>query len=491
MSKIKRTIILLFCLCLCSTACTIPIPDLTGATPPETSTDIEQDVINSDLKLSFSYKYADTTEVTNQLNYIEVIDEDHNALKESLKTWFENELNYEETINLMDEEAQLSDQYYYLYSKIDIIRMDNKVLSLFESCETFTGGVHPNIIYNTVNFDITNGVILTLNDVINDMDSFKQVASEYILDIIENTDYFIFEGAKDIIKEFSEDTFEWNLSQYGLDIHYVTYALSDYASGPLHITLPYNEFKDYMNPEYFELSGDCVCSKYDYYDSSNNRILLPTKDGVIALNTEMDYADEYNWTYTISVGNDSETITNAARFTSLNFIRQNDIWYALVVIDTASADYQSILYRLTSDGIVETDRIDAQFTEGNISVNNYTLYTTIYILGTYFMEKEYYINDNGQFATEDELYTITATDYVSELVTKTELPVIIDGNEEILPAGSTVCMYQTDGESKVYLYIMDTAEIAELELSKSENTYSYVINGISEYDCFESLPYAG
>lgn len=504
MSKIKFILLFLtvsFCLSACNndTVTKQPSPDEYGNIESIiNNTDIVDTIVGTDLQLSISRCYADT-EYPTAFDYIEVVDNDHDKLKAALSDWQENNRNIDEDIEMLDsfiEELEKDSLNLEIDSTFEIARMDNTVLSLFDERYVNGGGAHPNTYFTCVNFDVNTGEILSIKDIVKDYDEFKEAASTYIIDLLDNSVLAegLFEDSRDFIKEFDEEKLDWTISQYGINLYFEAYALGSYAMGPIYISLPYNEFDDYMKPEYFEINGDCVCSVFNssplnYYFDQNT--LLPTDDGVLEVKINSYYSDYSDEIYEVSCGLDSTTL-QCAYVCSEKLMFIDDIWYLAVTVDEASGDYVTTLYRLEEDKVTVSDTIGAYYTHGTASASKVTMASNIYLMGTYSMKKDYSIED-GKFIPENDLYTLVSTDYVSELTTTRELPVSINGEDVLLPVGSKVRMDQTDAESVVYLYVIDTGEIAELQIEKQDTEYFYeiLIDGISETEYFEMLPYAG
>lgn len=477
---LKKLFIIL--LCLTFTACSSGVKKNDG-TPPDTEL---IPVAGTIPELTITCNTTDTESVYTSQDHIQVSNDSYIELNTALENWQSEYLDYSETIQWLEETAQESYTNLYLRSELKPARVDNMVLSLFESCNINSGGAHPNTVYNSVTFDVSSGDILQLEDIVYDYEDFKESASEYIIEYLENSIYAdgMWEDYTDIVSEFDEEVFNWTLSAYGINFYYEAYTLGSYAMGPVHIYLPFSEFEDCMKPEYFNISSNCIVSGFDVLFQQN--IYLPYNDDIIEFESET--ISEYE--HRISCGNDSEIIS-CSYYLSDNYFFYNNSWYAAITIDTASADYKTLIYKLDNNSLELTDDIDAYFIEGIISFNSTSLASHVNILGTYNMTKNYYIDESGQLHTDDELYTIVLDNFVKELKNTVELPVTIEGQETTLPVGSSLYVYQTDGESVVYLYVSDLDAVAELKVEKSEDGYSYTVNGISEYDCFETLPYSG
>ncbi|MCD7792335.1 MAG: hypothetical protein LUG92_02895, partial [Oscillospiraceae bacterium] len=74
-----------------------------------------------------------------------------------------------------------------------------------------------------------------------------------------------------------------------------------------------------------------------------------------------------------------------------------------------------------------------------------------------------------------------------------DLPVTIDGAAATLAAGSRIRITGTDNIGTVYFRDVDTGTEGSIafERGTGDNSYLLYIDGVSEYDCFESLPYVG
>ena len=93
-------------------------------------------------------------------------------------------------------------------------------------------------------------------------------------------------------------------------------------------------------------------------------------------------------------------------------------------------------------------------------------------------------------AAKTEYYDLSAS--LRRLISKLPLEVGIlpDGTREELPAGTMLRMLRTDGETYMDLELEDGRE-CRLVLERNPDTWEWLINGISEWDCFEDLLYAG
>ena len=65
-----------------------------------------------------------------------------------------------------------------------------------------------------------------------------------------------------------------------------------------------------------------------------------------------------------------------------------------------------------------------------------------------------------------------------------------EGTEEILPKGTKFRPRMTDGSSVIVMELED-GRYCDIRVEKRPDDYIFYVNGVSEYDLFENLPYAG
>lgn len=129
--------------------------------------------------------------------------------------------------------------------------------------------------------------------------------------------------------------------------------------------------------------------------------------------------------------------------------------------------------------------------------DSFLLYERIFVLGTYTGYKTYSVGDDGMPVTDSNLYEIVnrLTDREVGLTTKKNLNVQLhmSGSDEtvetIIRKGTVLYPKRTDGENVMEMETED-GRICDLSIEKTE-IGNFTIGGVSENDCFESLPYAG
>lgn len=138
--------------------------------------------------------------------------------------------------------------------------------------------------------------------------------------------------------------------------------------------------------------------------------------------------------------------------------------------------------------------IDGTVTD--VSGSGVTVSCWVNVFGTWPCVRYYAVTDDFSFKPSGDFYIDTT--YIDPLITKSELPVEIwKGGDYVrvtIEEGTSIIPYSTDGETYMNFRIKDyfkPEEYAEGRICFTIEDYIYFIGGVSEYDCFEEVPYAG
>ncbi len=161
--------------------------------------------------------------------------------------------------------------------------------------------------------------------------------------------------------------------------------------------------------------------------------------------------------------------------------------------DAMSADYVVEVYEVSSDVPTYCS------TATNVRVISYdpnekTFGTevTVNVLGTYWVGMVHELKDNGEFAVKGNIYTMD-TSYNVERHTLTvtkELPVWMEGGNTTLQPGTKIIIDGASTWNEMFFKVAETGEGGYI-------TYEFdaegrvTINGVSEAEYFEVLPYTG
>ncbi|MCD8078118.1 MAG: RsiV family protein [Lachnospiraceae bacterium] len=430
---------------------------------------------------------------------IQVQGEDCDRLCEAVNLWNEEQTaSFWESCEELAEEAAASigevetdpDSYYYDSSReIEVTRADKSVLSLTILYYSYVGGIHGDSGYTTVNFSTESGEILTLNDILEDADGFQEAAQTYIVEKLseEHADE-LFEGYEETVAAMWEAEPIWYLDAEGITFVFNPYEIGPYAMGTVCVTCPYDEVSGYMKEEYAGLQGTGA-AKF----SENTEI--KTELGTVSVKMEVD--EDYGMS-PVSVCLDEESVS-AGEFGSFGeaYLLQLADGRSFVLFDAdyMSDDYVTFLYEITDGTVILRSSLESVSLErGTVSAGGMTLVMRLGVLGNYDSLMEYEIGEDGALEQAEEVFEILQDGYAWHILTLVkDLPVTINGESAVLPEGSRIRITGTDNAGTAYFTEEDTGENGSIsyEYGDEENVWELYIDGVSEYDYFEFLPYAG
>ncbi|MGE5494477.1 MAG: hypothetical protein ACM3S4_04125 [Burkholderiales bacterium] len=151
-------------------------------------------------------------------------------------------------------------------------------------------------------------------------------------------------------------------------------------------------------------------------------------------------------------------------------------------------DYSTVLCSFDGLKPVVSDSVNGKAIE--VSYTSITVDGYVDALGTWFFTCLYDITDDFKFeAATDMMIDMTDRD---PLVTKASIPVeILEGGEYFpgtIDPGTKIYPAATDGASFVFFRLDDGTEG---KIIFTRDGYESFIGGVSENDCFESVPYVG
>ena len=180
------------------------------------------------------------------LKMLQKIDTPQLSLNEII-TWAEN--NYTPSENWVP---------YFYQVRYNPVRLDEKVLSFYGNEVSYTGGIHPNRLSVSANYDMSNGELLTLGDILID-ENAAYVLSQSIIDMmVENRDTFqLYDGfAATVTERFTgkavwAEQSDWYLSTKGLCVFFSPYDIAPYAVGSIVLEIPYQKLNGILKDEFF------------------------------------------------------------------------------------------------------------------------------------------------------------------------------------------------------------------------------------------------
>lgn len=486
--------------------------------------------LNVELSAKYEGEWDDKgTIITADSATIHILDDGYEELKTALNKY--NDMNWQEVYGVYTDNREYAkdetfpeDMDLYISREIEVTRADEKVLSFVNAETSFMGGAHGSYYENAEVFDVASGEVLDLADVVTDYDKVYEIVVD-CLDENYEKDLF-FEGYEEWVEEMfyepggaMSSPIEWNLDMNGMKIRFNPYMIGPWASGLFEVEIPYKGNEELFVEEYLPIPAGGSIRKIE----PEERVEIDTdRDGELEVifftvsETDESYHTplELTWHDEPEMDGDSRVVKRkyygsfedaylvevpdelsegeAFWYLYVEYLHEND-FRKLHVIDL---NQNEISKRQVFDEIGET----ATAVYGHVIADSgqFALYSRTDTLGTYTGYKMYSVGADGMPETEDEMYNLVAfgADWKTVLTSKRELTVLMheDGREEKtevkLPKGTDFWPRKTDGETVMEMELEDGRR-CDLLLEKKEGDYQFYIDGVSEYDCFEDLPYAG
>ena len=136
------------------------------------------------------------------------------------------------------------------------MRIDSCVLSFFGSYVSYSGGIHPETVFSPVTYDLSNGQVLSLPDILTENATADRLAELVIEELAphKNTLYLTEDFADTVRDRFrtslQQDT-GWYFSQNGLCFYFAPYEIAPYTTGGVKVQIPYESLPGIINDSYF------------------------------------------------------------------------------------------------------------------------------------------------------------------------------------------------------------------------------------------------
>ena len=373
--------------------------------------------------------------------------------------------------------------------------------------------MHGSYYENGEAFDTETGEMLELTEVVTDLDSVYK----YVKDSLKKNyeEELFFDGYEEWLEEMFYDPegemsspLEWILTTEGLEFRFSPYVLGPWASGKFEVTLPYADNEDLFTEVYWydvenpickveqgevilaDMDGNGTKDKTSYFveydeDTYCSTVTVRREDGTDAV-IEIKH-DEIYGMFSDAYLMHAE---DGTPYLYLEFMMDND-WRKMEIIRLADTE------EMQGPSFIEGTGI-AVYGHFISDPKQFTLYDRLDILGTYMVYKNYSVGKDGIPVATEELYTIANLyfewDYA--LTAKRDIPVLMhiedsDEKEEVtLPKGTKFRPRITDGTSMVEMELEDGRR-CDILVERNQEEFAYYINGVSEYDYFGDVPYAG
>lgn len=131
-----------------------------------------------------------------------------------------------------------------------VARADSQVISLYLEYSEFTGDSHPSILTDSRTYSSATGQPLQLTDLLAESYALTGLASPVNALLAERAQELYDDYEALVGKAFSDGTVQWYLSDQGLCFHFSPYVIAPYASGPICVTVPYDQLSQVLHPDY-------------------------------------------------------------------------------------------------------------------------------------------------------------------------------------------------------------------------------------------------
>ncbi len=154
------------------------------------------------------------------------------------------------------------------------------------------------------------------------------------------------------------------------------------------------------------------------------------------------------------------------------------------------------VYEVTDGNVRACDKLEGASFEGGYSgtsdkfylgTDTLSLYMHLDVLGTYLGSMKYQLTEEGKLVQTEEVF---AVDTAFELKVVKDLPVTLAGAETTIPVSSVLKITGTDNAGTAY-FRLDTGETGTISYVRDDEQWQLLIDGVSENEYFEMVPYAG
>ena len=461
----------------------------------------------------------------NQLIYASIPGNDAAAQKindwseaEAESVWKAGEEMASEAADYIKESAEYATDYQndytdsYCYNRFvtySIMRADAQVISLESLDSSYLGGAHGNYYYEGTTFDTMTGEELKIQDIVTDMPSFRLQATKDIDKYLqENYSDGLFEDYQDTVEQIweGEDGFNWYLNKSGIMVIFNPYAVGPYAMGSVTVPLPYSAYASYLNQDYTTpettSAGNGELAEETVTKIRTSRLEGGAQVNYGDLNVYMDQKNEFGGgTLTIELNEQKEQTEYFDRLCDSQILYLEDgRVFVLLVADHASDDYELFLYEVTDRKLKMTDQQDNLFLgDGSVSAGGrkngmLMLQKNVNVFGSYQCSMTYSIGDDGKLVPDEEFFQVDIDNYPYSVLTVTrELPVSVNGGQTTLQTGTQIRITGTNDAGIALFETTDGKVSGEIHYTEPEgdSEFYHKINGITEDQYFESIPYAG
>lgn len=239
------------------------------------------------------------------------------------------------------------------------MRIDQSVLSLYCEYITYSGTSHPEYITSSVTYDLVNGAVLKLTDILS-AETSSDALCELVINAlqIESASEHLYEGFEDTVKDRFHKPLEydtaWDFDKNGLRIYFSAYEIAPYSSGVVVAQIPYSDLVGIIKDDYFPAESDassgCVfVQSFDEASIDNftqiSEVVLKTNGDKVLLYTDRSVSNVA--VYSRSWNADGTSYVNTYQVFAANSLTPGDA----IMIEADFGDSQrTLLISYSSNG---------------------------------------------------------------------------------------------------------------------------------------------
>lgn len=450
--------------------------------------------------------------------------DDYPTLEKILKL-INAEAEIETDINETAAEAQTQydqmeeDSYFGGYtdeSKLNIERLDSKVISVRENYYSYWGGAHGIFGDSGFTYDLTTGEKVGIYDVVKDEETLLEVLTEKIQELYPDVWEYDLGGDNDgILTAIDDEEFiNWTMQTDGITIYFNPYAIAAYAAGEQVVPIKFDDAPDLFTGDYWNSEVEDWAK-----DGSELKADIDGDGDIESISVweryfyEEDYSYSYVDGFQINVDDQTYEFDGSSFDTEYTFVKKGSNYY-LYIFTQQESDYNYIyMYDLTGGEPKALGEMQGSLATApgvnyyEYDENSYSEYSGVIttldrfyinvrtnIAGTRSGRYEAKVGADGKIeASGDQLiYYNSGPDYpdLTAKKDKTYDTVDEDGNvtgTKDVRSGDTIIYYRTDSEG---FADMKTSDGTIIRLNIDDSEWPYTIDGEDIQSLFDGIVFA-
>ncbi|MBP5294300.1 MAG: hypothetical protein J6Y95_01120, partial [Lachnospiraceae bacterium] len=384
-------------------------------------------------------------------------------------------------------------------------RADEKIFSVLLESTSYHGGAHPGTLYSELNMDPGTGKTLGLSDVVQNQGSFIDKAVSLLTEQNKENGNPFWDKYEDTFRGLLQKKLgdnktagiAWVMLPDHLRLIVDEYVLAAYAYGPVYVDIPFYE-------------NETLFLKKDYYAAVNGSFKSFASNGKGGFNVSLfyeepfgdylvsvlDYPGEYYGDYEIWCGERVVKKSRGLGLTHAWLLTRGDQQFAIIQCSYENAYEETHVYRVGREKLEEVDTYYGAVIPVVNDPDHLLWEVRGDMLGSWTGYAKLTVTDAGQLKY-DKTYLLNNKDDGFEeiakrtLTTKREVKAfsVEDPKKEIrIPKGTELVPYETDFMSYMDVILPD-GTFARIQVVRDKSTYSFLIDGVNEYDVFDGITY--